>query len=122
MSPYSILAEAAKEDSSKSFLSAWNDFACWERARDFADDPNRPSKLDIEWICQLNDLAMLLNDMPGDVQNVRNSLEAAASAFARLDHEPQLCEAIKRWREFRKEEETQEKPTIGADLFPPAGP
>lgn len=117
MTPYSILADAAKNHPSKSFLGVWNDFACWERARTFADDPNAASKRDIEWICQLYDLAMLLEDMPGDVQDCRNALEAAAAAFARLDHDPQLCEAVKRWSEHVLEERHREKPVIGTDLF-----
>lgn len=101
MTPYHVLAEAAKEHPEQSFLEVWNDFACWERARDFRDDPNAISKEDIDWVQTLYELSVRLRERAGDTQDCRNALEAAAAAFAGIPHEPQLYEGILRWREQR---------------------
>ena len=74
MSAYRVLADAAKRHPQHSFLEVWMDFACWERARGFADDPNASSRDDIEWIEQLYDLATRLKERVGDTQACRNAL------------------------------------------------
>ena len=109
MSPYHLLAEAAKEQANGSFLEVWNDFACWERARAFRDDPNAQSKDDIDWIQMLYELAARLEERQGDSNDCRNALEAAAAAFAGLRHEQQMYEAIQRWRQQRLAEQAESK-------------
>ena len=108
MTPYHVLAEAAKAHPDQSFLEVWNDFACWEYARAFRDDPNSASKEDIEWIQALYDLAVQLKEREGDTRNCRNALEAAAAAFAGMPHEPQLYEGIVRWHKQRLKEQQDE--------------
>ena len=117
MTPYHILADAAKNNSSHSFLEAWNDFACWEKARDYRDDPNAASKEDIDWIQTLYDLACRLEDRLGDSTDCRNALEAAAAAFAGLDHETQMSDALLRWRKQRIEEAQDETTEGSTPLF-----
>lgn len=108
MTPYHVLAEAAKTNANRSFLDAWNDFACWEKSRGFRDDPNAASKEDIEWIQMLYELAYRLEDRLGDSNDCRNALEAAAAAFAGLEHEPQMYDALVAWR-HRKLQDRDEK-------------
>ena len=109
MTPYHVLAEAAKEHPDQSFLAVWHDFACWERARAFRDDPNAISKEDIEWIQTLYELAVRLEERTGDTKDCHNALEAAAAAFAGVDHEPQLYQALVRWRKVRLEQASEER-------------
>jgi len=104
MTPYHVLAEAAKNNTNRSFLDAWNDFACWEKARGFRDDPNAASKEDIEWILTLYELACGLADRLGDSSDCHNALEAAAAAFAGLEHEPQMYDALVTWHQQRSKE------------------
>lgn len=114
MTPYHVLAKAAKRNPDQSFLEVWNDFACWERARAFRDDPNAASKEDIEWIESLYDLSVRLREREGNTQDCRNALEAAAAAFAAIPHEPQLHEGITRWHQQRldDQDETSEETQI----------
>lgn len=104
MNPYYILAEAAKSNPNQSFLDAWNDFACWERARGYRDDRNAASKEDIEWVQLLNELSNRLEERLGESSDCRNALEAAAAAFAGLNHEKQMYDAMVTWRQQRAKE------------------
>lgn len=108
MTPYHILAEAAKRNPNRSFLDAWNDFACWEKARGYRDDPNAASKEDIEWVQTLNELSARLEDRLGDSTDCRNALEAAAAAFAGLKHERQMYDAMVTWHQQRMKERDEE--------------
>ena len=105
MTPYHILSDAAKNRSDRSFLEVWYDFACWEKARGYRDDPNRASKEDLDWIQSLYELAVQLEERSGDSQVCRQSLEQAAAAFAGLDHEPQMYAALVKWRQQRAKEQ-----------------
>jgi hypothetical protein len=109
MTPYHLLAEAAKTMPSRSFLDAWNDFACWEKARGYRDDPNAASKEDLEWIQTLNSLAYQLEERLGDSTDCRNALEAAAAAFASLEHENEMYQALITWRQQRTKERLEEQ-------------
>ena len=106
MSPYEVFAAAAKGPPERSLLEVWIDFACWESARAFGDDPNPLSRAAIDWIRRLDELQCELKDF-GDteaVQACRHAAEATAAAFARIDHEPELCQAVRRWHRYRQEE------------------
>lgn len=115
MTPYHILAEAAKSNPNRSFLDAWNDFACWEKARGYRDDPNAASKDDIEWILTLNELSTSLEARLGDATDCRNALEAAAAAFAGLEHEKQMYEAIVTWHQHRMQERAEDERDAGPE-------
>jgi|GEM_PF-5524614 len=108
MTPYHLLAEAAKTNPNRSFLDAWNDFACWEKARGFRDNPNAACKEDIEWVQTLNELSARLEERLGDSSDCRNALEAAAAAFAGLQHEKQMYNAMVTWRQQRMKERDEE--------------
>ena len=110
MNPYRILAEAAKQHPEHSLLEVWNDFACWERARNYADDPNANSKEDIEWIQSLYGLAAQLQAREGNTRACRDALEQAAAGFAMLPHESQLYDAVVAWRRQRSQERLEERP------------
>lgn len=111
MTPYHILAEAAKEHPEQSFLAVWHDFACWERARAYRDDPNAASKEDIDWIQTLYDLSVRLQERTGETRDCHNALEAAAAAFAGVDHEPQLYQGLVLWRKTRQQEAKEREQT-----------
>jgi hypothetical protein len=109
MTPYEIFVDAVKEDPNKTFRDAWSDFAVWESARGYRDDPSAPSKEALEWIRQLDEVASGLDEFDGVAkENCRNALESAFVAFARLDHKEELCSAIRKWREWRLAEKAEQ--------------
>ena len=109
MTPYEIFVEAVKEDPTKTFRDAWSDFAVWEIARGYSDDPSATSKDALEWIRALDELAERLEEFEGAaLEGCHNALEAAFVAFARLDHSDELCSAIRRWREWRLAEKVEQ--------------
>jgi hypothetical protein len=119
MTPYEILVEAVKENPRKSFRDAWRDFAIWERSRGYADDPSASSKDALAWVRELDDLVVRLDEFDGAAkEHCRNALEGAFVAFARLDHKSELCDAIRRWRQWRLAEKAECQST---DPFVPDG-
>lgn len=120
MTPYHLLAEAAKRNENRSFLDAWHDFACWEKARGYRDDPNAASKDDIDWVQTLHELATRLEDRQGNSDDCRNALEAAAASFAGLEHEQQMYDALVRWHQQRQREraEAADTTTRQAEFVP----
>lgn len=107
MTPYEVLVEAVKEDPRKSFRDVWSDFAIWESARGYRDDPSAPSKDALQWVRQLDELVAGLDEFDGPgKESCQNALEAAFVAFARLNHKEELCDAIRRWRQWRLEEKS----------------
>ena len=105
MTPYEIFVEAVKEHPDKGFRDVWSDFAIWERARGYADDPSASSKEALEWVRGLDEVVAGLDDFEGPGKEAcENALESAFVAFARLDHSTELCEAVRRWREWRVSE------------------
>lgn len=117
MTPYEIFVEAVREDPGKSFRDVWSDFAIWESSRGYLDDPSAPSKEALNWVLQLDELAAGLDEFEGAAKEQCNgALETAFAAFARLDHNQELCNAVRRWRQWR----LQEKAARGdASALPP---
>ncbi len=121
MSIYQSLAELVRDDPGNTFRDEWMAFANWEAVRYFHDDPSRVSKDAIQWILDLNDLCIRLeNDYkgPGKERCVA-ALESAFVAFSQLDLPDELSVAIRNWRAYRLQEELtrNESTTIGEDLF-----
>ncbi len=65
MTPYEIFVEAVKEDPGKSFRDVWSDFAVWESARGYTDDPSAASKDALAWVRQLDEIAEQLDEFDG---------------------------------------------------------
>lgn len=106
MTPYEILVEAAKKNPGKSFRDLWRDFRIWESTRGYVDDPSASSKQTLEWVRELDEVVAQLDEFEGAAkESCSNALEAAFVAFARLEHTDELCNAIRRWREWRLAEQ-----------------
>jgi hypothetical protein len=102
MTPYQVFFEATKDNPEKSFREVWSDFAIWESARHFSDDPSALSKEAVAWVRELDELAIQLDDYEGAAkENCQNAIEAAFEGFAQLDHSEELCNAVRRWRQWR---------------------
>ena len=102
MTPYEIFVEAVRENPGSSFRDVWSDFSIWEHSRGYADDPSASSKDALEWVRELDEVVARLDDFYGPgKESCVNALEAAFVAFARLDHTDELCNAVRRWREWR---------------------
>ena len=102
MTPYEVFVEAIKEDPHKSFRDVWSDFAIWEYSRGYADDHSASSKDALQWVRALDEIVARLDDFDSaGKESCLNALEAAFVAFARLDHSDELCNAVRRWREWR---------------------
>ena len=83
----------------------WSDFACWELARSFADDPSHPAKAAIEWVQLMGDLRSALDEFQGGAKaDCLAALDKACDAFAKLDHAAELIHAIETWTKYRLEE------------------
>jgi hypothetical protein len=108
MTPYDVLSEAVSKNRNKSFRDLWCDFAIWESARGYSDDPSGPSKDALNWVRSLEELAVQIDDFEGDSkEDCKAALEAAFVAFSRLNHSDELCRAMRRWREWRLAEEAE---------------
>jgi hypothetical protein len=82
------------------------DFAIWESSRGYADDPSASSKRALAWVRELDEIVVQLDEFDGaSKESCENALDAAFVAFARLNHSDELCNAIRRWREWRLAEE-----------------
>ncbi len=68
MTPYQVFFEAVKDDPEKTFRDVWRDFAIWEGARGFGDDPIAPSRDALAWVRSLDELARQLDDYEGDAK------------------------------------------------------
>ena len=121
MTIYQDLAELVRDDPGNTFRDEWMAFANWEAVRYFHDDPSRVSKDAIQWILDLNDLCIRLeNDYQGPgKERCLAGLESAFVAFSQLDLPDELRSAIGKWRAHRLEEKRtkDESTTIGEDLF-----
>jgi hypothetical protein len=85
-----------------SIIDCWRDFAHWEHARRFADDPSQPAKAAIEWVLAWEELQSSLGEFTGPAdQECRAALDKACESFAELNHSDELISALNRWREER---------------------
>ena len=83
----------------------WIDFAYWERARSFADDPSHPAKAAIEWVYLMEDMRNGLNEFEGAArEECLSALDSAFVAFAKLEHSDELIHGIELWIESRQEQ------------------
>ena len=100
--PIDVFQEAITSGVESSVVQCWRDFAHWEHARGFADDPSHPSKAAIEWIIAWEELRGGLDEFSGiAVQECIKNLDSACEAFARLDHPLELLRALEHWRSER---------------------
>ena len=100
--PYDLFQSAIAAGVKPTIHDCWSDFARWEMARDFADDPSHPAKAAIAWIDTMELLRADLDEFAGLAKNeCREALDRAYDAFARLEHSPELVRAIELWRESR---------------------
>lgn len=108
--PFDFFQAARQVQPEKSFGELCVDFACWEAARSYRDDPNVLAREAIAWIRQLDELAILLDDFPEDParQACHAAIESAFEAFAKLPHDPLLTAAVKTWLEIRQAETASE--------------
>ena len=103
--PYDVFQRAIAAGIQPTIHDCWSDFAHWEIARQFADDPSHPAKAAIEWIDTMESLRLSLTDFSGASQaDCRAALDRAYDAFARLDHSAELVRAIAVWIEYRQDE------------------
>ena len=110
MTPYDVFSEAIQQDPRKTFRDVWCDFAIWESLRGYSDDPSAVSIDALTWVRTLNELAAQLEDFQGtSKKDCQTALEATFGAFARLNHSDELCSAVRRWREWRLEEEAEKR-------------
>jgi hypothetical protein len=112
MTPYQVFIEAVKDNPGKSFRDVWIDFAIWESARGFGDDPGAPSREAIAWVRSMDELAGQLGDYEGIArEKCEDAIEAAFVAFAQLEHSDELCHAVRRWRQWRLDENSADQST-----------
>ena len=114
MTPHAILAEAVETKMYPDFKEAWFDFEVWERCRSFRDDPDRESKSALDWVRSLYELSVTLNEFNESParEQCQNALEAAFVAFSELDHSQDLCDAVRRWKDWRIAERRQKADSI----------
>jgi len=103
--PFPVFQAAIAEGIHESIGECWKDFAHWEHARQFADDPSHPAKAAIEWILAWEELCVGLDEFAGAAkQECIEAVDRVGDAFAKLDHSAELLRAVERWREERREE------------------
>jgi hypothetical protein len=118
MTPYQVFFEAVKDDPEKTFRDVWRDFAIWEGARGFGDDPSAQSREALAWVRSMDELARQLDDYEGDAkENCKDALDAAFVSFAKLEHGEELCNAARLWRQWRLDERADDgnNKTIDSD-------
>jgi hypothetical protein len=103
LAPHQYFQQAIADGIHASIGECWRDFAHWEHARQFADDPSHPAKAAIEWILAWEELLSGLDEFSGGAKrDCRNELDAAAGAFAKLEHSAELLRAVERWLDERR--------------------
>ena len=105
--PHEIFQQAVTAGIRPTIRECWSDFAHWEIARRYADDPSRPAKAAIEWIDLMESLRADLAQFRGDTRSdCLDGLDSAVEAFAHLEHSDELVQAISVWLQYRLDEQT----------------
>ena len=103
--PYELFQQAIEAGIGPTMYDCWIDFAHWEKARQYFDDPSHPAKAAIAWISEMEDLRAELDEFEGAATDqCRAALDAACDAFARIEHTAQLSHGIETWIESRLSE------------------
>ena len=106
--PLDVLESAVAAGIAPTVQACWSNFAFWEVARNFADDPSHPAKAAIHWIYAMEDLRVALEEFSGKAKReCLAALDAAYIAFAQLEHSRELVEAMDKWIEHRLGEREQ---------------
>ena len=101
--PYDLFAAAIAAGIQPTVHDCWIDFAYWERARYFADDPSHPAKAAIDWVYSMEGMRGALNEFQGAAKSeCLAALDTAYEAFAKLKHSAELIHAVEIWIETRK--------------------
>ena len=99
---YDVFQTAIAAGIKQTVQDCWPNFAYWESARNFADDPSHPAKAAIEWVYAMEDLRAALEEFEGGTKaECLAALDQAYLAFAKLEHSDELIEALEKWIEYR---------------------
>jgi hypothetical protein len=102
---FDVFEEAISDGIQPTIRDSWADFACWEMARRFADDPSHPARAAIEWIRAMENLRGWLDEFEGASKMACiAALDEAYEAFAKLNHSAELVHAVEKWLETRREQ------------------
>lgn len=100
--PYELFVKAIAAGIKPTVHDCWKDFAFWEMARYYGDDPSHPAKAAIEWIYSMEDLRGGLDEFEGEAKaECLLELDRSTEAFAKLEHSDELIHAIGLWIEYR---------------------
>lgn len=103
--PYLLFERAIAAGIAPTIHECWFDFSCWEKARQYYDDPSHPAKAAIEWVSALEDLRAGLDEFTAsDATRCRNALDRVYEEFARIQHSDELLHGIETWIDARKSE------------------
>ena len=102
---HELLRQAITVGIKPSIRECWADFAAWERARGFADDPSHPAKAAIQWVYNLEELRCQLDEFSGPARaECLAALDQADEEFAKLEHSEELVHALETWISYRLSE------------------
>jgi len=103
--PYEIFEKAIRAGIKPTIEECWPNFACWESARNFGDDPSHLAKAAIEWIYTMENLRADLDQFEGEAKvECMAALNEAYVAYAKLEHSDELIAALGKWMEYRLDE------------------
>jgi hypothetical protein len=103
--PYDVIQAAIAAGIKPTVQDSWPNFAYWETARNFADDPSHPAKAAIEWVFAMDNLRGALDEFTGEAKaECLTALDRAYVAFAKLEHSDELVDAMEKWIEYRLSE------------------
>ena len=105
ITPYTLFKRAIDAGIAPTVHDCWFDFSCWEKAREFYDDPGHPAKAAIEWVCALEDVRAGLDEFSAsDPTKCYSRLDRVYEDFAKMQHSDELLHGIETWIEARRSE------------------